>query len=412
MHFGVIYLGYVGALWLWRRRTALQARAGATEGSVGAEAVRALVIGGGIVVVGGLIEAVALGEFPGVTWFVVRLLIAVPFTLAWWAAAGRDRAAAVGGGITLSLVLITYSHFLGPVGLPDTNLRLLASDPPPATVHWLSYRDEFLIAFPITLVVAVAAYLAATAWRSGGWSRLEISARQWLATAIALVTLVALGSIAWSQAGPGRDRAEVTASGDAMVERGAYYGGDFEPASGELRLVAENRNPRVTPLPPHDRVELDAVVTHADGTEYEITVRKPLVDDPLGRFGTWWGAGFDRWHHGRSGIGSSLVPATPSPVAVFGVGDVLADGQLVATGVPVHAMTMQDGSVEVDVGDPSIPVPFLPDGHLRVMWPSSDGASPEAPERARNAFGGGVLLVLLVLAVVATRAEPIARRSM
>jgi hypothetical protein len=137
VHFGVIYLGYVVALWLWRRRPSTRPEPDA-EPSMGVDAVHALAIGAGIVVVAGLLEALALGDFPGATWFVVRLLITVPFILVWWAAAGRDRAASVGGGITLALILATYSHFLGPVGLPSTNLRLLAQDPPPAPVEWLT----------------------------------------------------------------------------------------------------------------------------------------------------------------------------------------------------------------------------------------------------------------------------------
>jgi hypothetical protein len=406
VHFGVIYLGYLGALWLWRRRAVVAETGDDTAGSVASDAGRALAVGAAIVVVAGLLEAAAVGTFPGVTFFVVRLLIAVPFTLAWWAAAGRDRAAAVGGGVTLSLVLATYSHFLGPVGLPDTNLRLLAEDPPPATVHWLSYRDEFLVALPITLVVSVATFLLASAWRSErGWTRVALSPRQWLASVIAVVGLVALGSIAWSQAGPGSDVAVVTADRDAMVERGAYYRGEMVAASGTLRLVAENANPRVTPLPPHDRVDLTASITHPDGTRYDIRATEPMIDDPLGRFGTWWGVGFDRWHHGRSGIGTSLVGPVRSHVAVFALGEVRADGRVLATGVPMHAMTMDDGSIELDVGDPAAPIPALPDGHLRTMWSAFSGGSPESPERARNALGTGVLVALLALLLTALRSE-------
>ena len=221
------------------------------------------------------------------------------------------------------------------------------------------------------------------------------------------MALVALGSVAWSQAGPGDDTATVTATGAPRIEQGAYYQGELVPApgEGELHLVAEERNPRVTPLPPHDRVDLRATVPHPNGTQYEIRATKPIVDDPLGRFGTWRGVGFDRWHRGRSGIGSPLVPPVQSDVAVFALADVLADGQTVATGVPVHAMTTEDGAVELDVGDPSSPVRSLPNGHLRVVWSSFAGERSEAPELARNAFGAGVLIVLLALTIAAVRAE-------
>ncbi|MDQ3945795.1 MAG: hypothetical protein M3357_11715 [Actinomycetota bacterium] len=408
VHFGVIYLGYLAALWLWRRRPA--------EGdededrSVAGDANRAVAVGTGIVVVGGLLEAVAIGEFPGVTWFVVRVLITVPFVLAWLAAAGRDRAAAVGGGITLALMLATYSHFLGPVGLPDTDLRILAQDPPPATVHWLSYRDEWLVAFPLTLFVAVAALLADSAWHRGRWSPIRIGGRALLVTVIAVVGIAGLGAVVAVEGGPDDQRATVTSDGEPQVERGEFFRGTLVPAAGELRLVAHERNPRVTPLPPHDGVDLDAAITHPDGTRYEITATEPMVDDPQGRFGTWWGVGLDKWHHGRSGIGTSLLPATRSEVAAFALGEVRADGEVVARGVPIHVMTMDNGGVELDVGDPQSPVPGLPDGHIRAVWDDRHGDSPEGHERSHNALGSAVLAALIALAVAAIRSEQAAER--
>ena len=402
VHFGVIYLGYLAALWLWRRRAA--ARDMVTP-SVAVDAGRALAVGAAIVVVGGLLEAFALGEFPGATWFLVRLLIAVPFTLSWWAVAGRDRAAAVGGGITLALVLAAYTHFLGPVGLPDTDLRLVAQDPPPATVHWLSYQDEFLVAFPITLLVALVGFVAAAAWHARGWMPLELNRTVMLSVATAVVALAGLGTLAAAETGPGDERASVSSNGQAQVETGPFYAGAMTPADAELVLVAEPRNPRVTPLPPHDRIDLRASLTHPAGNRYEIVATQPMLDDARGRFGTWWGVGLDRWHHGRSGIGTELLPATRSDLAVFALGDVRADGTLVAAGVPTHVMTMENGGLELDVGDRESPLPSLPDGHLRVVWNQRSTDVSEAPEQARNALGSGVLLALLALGVAAVRAE-------
>ena len=403
VHFGVIYLGYLMSLWLWRRRPTADRNAVGT--SVSAEATRALVIGLAIVIVGGLVEAAAIGEFPGFTWFLVRALITVPFVLVWWAAAGRDRAAAVGGGITLAFILATYGHFLGPVGLPDTDLRLIAQDPPPATAHWLSYRDEWLVAFPIELITAVAGFVAAAAWRRGRWSRPRIARSHLASAAIAIVAIAAVGAVVASEAGPDDQRAVVTSVGQASVEEGPYYRGTLVAAEGELRLVAQDRNPRVTSLPPHDRVDLRASVTHPDGTVYEVIATDPMIDDPRGRFGTWWGVGLDEWHHGRSGIGTPLLPATRSEVAVFALGELRADGETVAHGIPIHAMTMQDGGLELDVGDPEAPIVGVPDGHLRVVWEDRQGSSPEGHERSHNALGAVVLAALLALVIVAIRAE-------
>ncbi len=401
VHFGVIYLGYLVALWLWRRRGLT--RADELVPSVAVESLRALAVGMAVVVVAGALESIALGEFPGLTWFVVRLLVAVPFPLVWWAAAGRDRASAIAGGLTLAFILLTYSHFLGPVGLPNSDLRVRAADPPPAEVHWLTYRDEFLVALPITVAIAVLAYLVASRSAVGRGPRL--TPPMVLATVIGTLVLAGLGVIAALETEPVDERATITSVGEAMVERGPYYRGDLIPSDGELRLVAEDRNPRVTPLPPHDKVELRASVTHPDGKRFDIEANRTLVDDPLGRFGTWWGVGFDKWHHGRSGLGSSLVPATRSEVAVFAVGEIRADGELIADGVPIHVMTMDDGGVELDVGDPELPLPGLPDGHLRALWHDREGTSPEGPERARNLFGAGVLLAMLALAALGLRTD-------
>ena len=129
-----------------------------------------------------------------------------------------------------------------------------------------------------------------------------------------------------------------------------------------------------------------------------------MVDDPIGRFTTWWGVGLDVWHHGRSGIGTRLLPATESKVAIFAVGAVARDGAPLAAAVPVHAMTMEGGRVELDVGDPEAAVPGLPNGHLRVVWPAAAIVMHEA-KVPRYIFGLGVLVALLVLAGAGVRAE-------
>lgn len=448
VHFGVYYLGYLTALWLWRRRAATHELSMANAGSVevsrsmatpgsaevsgsmatpgsptgaatapasmarpaasdrgpGADAGRALVTAAAIVGVVGALQTVLLGEFPGLTWFIVHLVITVPFTLAWWAVAGRDRAAAVAGGITLGVLLTAYTHYLGPVGLPDTDLRVLAQDLPPSPVHWLSYREEVLVVFPITVLIAVVAFVAASMWRGQPWTPLGLSRLSSLVSLASTAAVVALGVVAAGHTGTADERATVTSAGRAQAEVGDYYHGDLVPAEGQLRLVAESRNAKTTPLPPHDRLDLEATVTH-DGTRYEVRADRAMVADPLGRWGTWAGVGYDRWHHGRSGAGASAVPATRSGVAVYALGDVHADGELIATGVPIHAMTVADGGVELHVGDPASPLPALPDGHLRVVWEQRTGDNPEGAERARHLLGGGILVALLALAATALRRE-------
>ena len=370
VHFAVIYLGYLVALWLWRRRPL-------EDGAPGRDALAALVAGAVIVVVAGALASLAIGDFPGVTWFIVRLLITVPFLIFWWAAAGRDWPAAVGGAITLAFIWGAYGHFLSPSGLPDFPLRITGEAPPPADVHWLGYRELWLISFPIYLLVSGVVLAAAVP--------LLTRARLAVAPAAAVLAVVAAPLvIAIPFADAGGDNARVEASGQAQIERGDWYSDDFADADAELTVVATDRGGRVTPLPPHDIVELEARVEHPGGDSYEIVAEKPLVDDPLGRHGTWWGVGIDEWHHGESGIGSERLPAIHSEVALFAVGEVRRDGELVAAGVPVHVMTADEGlpgRLELNVGDEQTPVPGLPDERLRVVWDDYSGGAEKKTDR-------------------------------
>jgi hypothetical protein len=389
VHFAVIYLGYLVALWLWRRRPL-------EEGAAGRDALAALVAGVVIVVVAGALASLAVWDFPGVTWFIVRLLITVPFLMLWWAAAGRDWPAAVGGAITLAFIWGAYGHFLSPSGLPDFPLRITSEAPPPADVEWLSYRDLWLISFPIYLLVA-GAVLAATV---RVLTRVPLRAAP---AAAALILVAAPLVIAIPFADSGGDNASVEARGEAQVERGGWYSDDFAAAAAEVTLTATDQGGRVTPLPPHDVLELGARIDHPDGETYEVVADKPLVADPLGRHGTWWGVGIDEWHHGESGVGTERLPAVHSEVAVFAVGEVRRDGELVAAGVPVHVMTADGelpGRLELNVGDEQTPVPGLPDERLRVVWDDYSGGAEKKSDR--HLIGTAVLVILLGLALIAS----------
>ncbi|HEX8771405.1 MAG TPA: hypothetical protein VF711_11615, partial [Acidimicrobiales bacterium] len=342
VHFGVIFLGYLVAVWLWQRRGLHYESQSGAPASPAVDAGIALAAGAGIALVSGLLVSLAIGQFVGATWILVRALIAVPFVLVWRAGAGRGVASAVFGGIILAFILATYSHFLGPVGLPDLPLRIFGREPPGATSHWLTWREEWLIAFPIFLVLCVGGMLFA-ARRGTGLSD-RSGAMPLIATAVVgIVVAGGLGGLAWHENRHDGDRADVASLGPARIEVGSFYAGTLAPATAQLSLAAANRNPRVTPLPPHDRVDIAAQTTHPDGTTYRITATQPLVEDPMGRHTTWWGVGLNEWHHGESGIGSHRLPAVYSEVAVFAIGDVSVNSRTVAAGVPIHVMTAKTG---------------------------------------------------------------------
>jgi hypothetical protein len=409
VHFVVYYLGYVLALWLRTRSRRRHAEAEDPAGSLGRTASIAVALAAAIVIALGLVQTVLGGQFPGATWFIVRIAVVSPFVLAWWTMAGADRAAAVSGGVMLGFLLVTYGHYLAPVGLPNPSLRLIAEDPPPALVEWLSYRQEFLVLLPAALALAVGAMLLASRWRHDGLARTPARARLLPAplVAVAVLALVGLGAVTAAYTGPEANRTTVSAVGDGSVERGAPFGGDMVPTGAMLTMTAENRNTHRTPLPPHDEVDIKATITGADGKVYVIDATQPMVADARGRHTTWAGVGFDVWHHGRSGIGNPAIPPVHSDVAVYALGEVSAGGESVAVGVPVHVMTSSrpDARLELHVGDAASPVGGLQDGHLRVVWAEYSGGHVKWVAYARYALGSGALLVLLGFALALVRRD-------
>ena len=383
IHFGVVYLGYLTALFLWdrpRRETYVEGRALALE---------SLGLAIATVAVSGTLLSLVLWEFPGATWFLVRLLVTFVLLFVWLAYAGRSVAAKVGGAVVVALAWATYAQFLGPSGLPDLPLRAFATTPPSTTLEWLSYEDVWLIGLPVVLLVTGAILLV-------------LPPRAQLAKAAAVLVVLAVPPLVGALVWPGGTDVRVRAAGPAQIETGAWFSGSLDGAQGSLSLEGVDQGDRVTSLPPHDQLAIRATVA-ASGTTYGVRVSRPMVDDPLGRFTTWWGVGVDVWHHGRTGIGTDRIPAMRSEVAVFGIGDVSADGKPVATGVPVHVMTTSEGA-ELDVGDPELELlPGLPDGHLRVLWPAYEGGADDDGSVVAYVVGSAEIVLLLAIALGVAR---------
>ena len=385
VHLAVYYMGYLGALWLWgRRRHRVEAPDG--DRSLAEVAVAALAVAVGVVVVTGLGQALLLGEFMGLTWFVMRIAVAVPFTIAWWVLAGNDGKAAAVGGIVLALLLTTYSHYLGPVGLPTEPARLWAENSPPAEVHWLSYSDAFLVMLPLTAVVAVIGFCLASRWF--GYRTEPREARGTIvAGGAAAAALVILGALAAPGLGADASRITVASIGLASLD-GA---GTAVPAT--LNMTVANRNTHRTPSPPHDSIDLHATIPAANGETLDIRAAQPMVADPAGRFTTFAGVGFGEWHDGRSGIGMTQLAATKSNVVAFALADIRADGRLVAARVPIQASATGEENPRLDLHVANPGVAALPDS-LHVSWQAFEAGDSDASENARYLFGGGVLLVL------------------
>ena len=143
----------------------------------------------------------------------------------------------------------------------------------------------------------------------------------------------------------------------------------------------------------------------ANGVDFDVRATEPMATHARGQYTTWSGVGFDVWHHGRSGIGTSQSPATPSNVAVYAVGNISSEGRIIAAGIPIHVMTLAPGQnrLELHAGDPDFPLPGIPDGHLRVAWTDYTGGHSSSGVYARYALGSAVLLVMLGFALAAVK---------
>lgn len=406
-HLAVYYMGYLGAMWLWRRRRAMDVNStGSSARSLAAVGLAALGISAAIVIVTGVLQTLLFQEFPGLTWFVMRIAVATPFTLTWWLLAGTDRRSAVAGGILLALLLTTYSHYLGPVGLPSEPARLLAADSPPAVVHWLSYREEFMTMLPLTAIIASIGYWLASNWLGG--ERGPAFTRSTLAGGIAAAgALVILGAATVDGLGPEANQVTVTSNGPATIAAAGEGAANSEVAS--LRMTVANRNTHRTPLPPHDSIDLTATVA-ANGQAYEIRAKQPMVADPAGRFTTWYGVGFGEWHEGRSGIGLLKSPPLKSDVVAFAFGEIRSNGQLIATRVPLQVSATSADTRRLDLRIANTAV--LPGAAaLQLSWSDFQAERSDRSKYARYLFGGGILLVFLIIVFIAAKRQETILRS-
>lgn len=341
-----------------------------------------------MVVAGGL-ASVALGEFPGVTWFVVRVLLTVSFLLVWWGFVGFDVEAGVVGGIVLAFGWAVYSQFVGPIGLPDTPLRILDPAPPPAVVRWLDYRELWLISLPIYLVVMTIALPLA------GRGRPEVRRRA--VAAAAIVPLVLLTTALTVQPEDRGVSADFSASGDVTVSE--------TQGTGHISISATDMGNRVTPLPPHDRLTIDSSIG-AGAHTVDVQVDRAMIEDPLGEETTWWGVAFGVDY--RDGATGENYRAD---LVGFGLGTVRIDGTALETTVPVKVVASRQYGLELTVGSDAMPLPEENGPVVEATWSSFSGESPSGPAIAHYIGGGAVLVALIALALLLGRRTTIGRQT-
>ncbi|HEU5286209.1 MAG TPA: hypothetical protein VFU20_06845 [Sphingomicrobium sp.] len=364
VHYLAILIGYLMALWIWRRadpvreggsaRSADSAGARATPAAL---AVSALVATAVILVLSGVItHAILLGEFPGITYFVQHLLIGFVFLYLWSAYVGAGERGWIVGALMLSLVWTTYGIYLGPVGLPEK-------------VQYLTHHQHWSRVFPGDFLAALIGLFIAIRLLPSLSARVP-------AAALSLLALALLAPDS-AVAKPRGLHAGAAASGQAHRVLGPNPV-DFrstQPANGSISIKVVEGGNRWSHVQARDAIELAAEFTASDG-RYRIVVDRAMPRHPLGAYTTWNGVALNHEMHGETGIGTSKLPLMMPEISLYGWGKVWRNGQLVAAMTPVHAMVSTGGSMpgvmlEVDTEEKTLR--DVAGGYLTVYWPTVEG---------------------------------------
>lgn len=209
--------------------------------------------------------------------------------------------------------------------------------------------------------------------------------------------------------------ATANATGEARMTAGArpFDLASAQPADGTISVETTDGGNRWSPLQNKDRVSVTAEWTQGADT-FRVVIDEPMPNHPKAKYTTWSGVVYETTHHGRTGIGSSDVPATLSEILVWGYADVTMNGEEVAKDAPAHVMVTTDGDMrgivlEVAAEDRSLV--GVRDGYLVVHWPTVASISmPEGEEVRRHLLGWAVLLgVVLLFGWLAMREPAVVR---
>lgn len=149
-------------------------------------------------------------------------------------------------------------------------------------------------------------------------------------------------------------------------------------------------------MPPHDQLSVDATIEGGEHT-YDVSVRLPIVDDPLGRESTWWGVAFGVDY--RDSNGGNVT----ADLVAYGLGDLTVDGEVVGQGLPVQVVASREAEypLMLEVGNDVTPIPGE-QPEIVATWRSYEGAAPESASFAHYLGGGATLVVVLALGLVLT----------
>jgi hypothetical protein len=405
-HYLSILAGYLFALWMWRRRLdAARASLPSPDSEVDGRPTALLAASGAVLLVlldGALSQGLVQRHFPGLTFFLERLLIAFVFVFAWAVFVRFDVAGWLVGSLMLGLAWTTYSMYLGPQGLPTH------------TPSYLGYKDLWFKEFPGGVLAALLG-LALTTWalrpRLLRWTS-NFRTHEVRGSVQHLLLLGAFAALA--AASPPTNAAEglsasASAQGSAMMVVGPnpVDMDSTQPANGSIEISVVDLGNRWSHVQNTDVMDVIARFS-ADGSRYEVHIDKAMPRHPLGRYTTWSGVAYNHEMHGDTGIGTNKLPKMKPEIALYGWASVSRDGAVISKMAPAHVMVTTKGSMrgvmlEVDTEEKTLP--GLPNGYLTVMWHEIRALTmPTTEIRVRQAIGWlAMVLVVAVFWILAAR---------
>lgn len=113
--------------------------------------------------------------------------------------------------------------------------------------------------------------------------------------------------------------------------------------NGSFEVVYKDRQPTDSegePSDTEDEVELTAEFTDPADNQYEMQFDH-VVQPPIPGYDTRGGVFIDGYHHGLTGTGSPLMPRVYTYGALYGVGNLVVNGETVDENKVIHVMTTQ-----------------------------------------------------------------------
>ena len=140
-------------------------------------------------------------------------------------------------------------------------------------------------------------------------------------------------------------------------------------------------------------------------------MRQPQREDPHGRFPTFKGVGLHVDNHDIPGLPAGS-PDGDTDLAVFGLGDLTCDGQVLGKDLPVRVIASRDlmggYRLELDIGDDdTAPVQGMPShqNQVRAYWRDYTGSVPKSDNLAHYLGGGSMLAAMLGVTLTMNRRE-------